>query len=263
MRCILAYLPALASRCHPCTATAKGPNTVRIEFETQTSLEANSSLIIRTLTPHHYYHLARFDETSHPGLFSGSLGRKTATVRWNQTLELYLLNHTQALQLHTLTLNVTNPRKQAPPTLYIRSQGYMSSSSEILLDSGEAGNLQHPATKVLAVTGFLDANAFQSTSTARRWNLLTFRFKVTVPLLPGERITIGGLKGAFRAQGAIRVQDASFNQSCGAMSSCHTFFSSAPSGSPGSGLWGSEMLTLHVLKPLVAFAVYSIAFNGT
>jgi len=46
------------------------------------------------------------------------------------------------------------------------------------------------------------------------------------------------------------------------MSSCHTFFSSAPAGSPGTGLWGAEMLTLYVVKPLSAFTKYSIAFNG-
>jgi len=85
---------------------------VRIEFETQSSLEANSSLIISTVAPHRYYHLAYFLEASHPALFSGSKARKTATVKWNQTLQLFVLNHTEATARHWLTLNVTNPKKQ-------------------------------------------------------------------------------------------------------------------------------------------------------
>ena len=175
------------------------------------------------------------------------------------SLHLYVRNNMRPSHVYIITLLVRNPNKQPAPQLYIHSEGYLSSSRITAFDSGEG------STKVLAVAGISGGKSTQATSIARRTNLLTITFNVTVPFVAGETITIGGLKGAVRPQGSLRLEDASYDTRCGAMSSCHTFFSSMPGGTQGTAMWSNmpeEMMVLYVVQPLLVFVSYTFAFNG-
>jgi hypothetical protein len=239
-----------------CSATAGALSQVHIHMELQSSLTMNTSVIITSPSEHYFYNQATLAEGSDP-VFSTTRGKATSDGTWNFSLELYVLNHTIASRLYTVILQVQNPPfKQTAPTFKIQTSGLLSTSSLTVLDSGVG------STKVLAVAG-VSAQISQSTPIARRNNKLTLGLEFTVPFRVGERVTIEALKGAFRQSGGISLQDESFNNSCGAFASCHTFFSSQPNGEQGFGMWLHEAMILYVVKPLEVFVRYQFSFNVT
>jgi hypothetical protein len=222
----------------------------------QSSLTMNTSVIITSSSEHYFYNQATLAEGSDP-VFSTTRGKATSDGTWNSSLQLYVLNHTIASRLYTIILQMQNPLfKQTAPSFKIQTSGLISTSSLTALDSGVG------STKVLAVAGVW-AQVSQSTPIARRNNKLTLCLEFTVPFRVGERITIGALKGAFRQSAAISLQDESFNNSCGAFASCHTFFSGQPNGEQGFGMWLHETMILYVVKPLEVFVRYQLSFNVT
>ena len=171
----------LHARAFQTSATAREPNTIHIEVETQSSLMVNSSITFTSDADHLYYGTAEFLPGGDAALFSGAQGHATTHVAWNRSLLLYLLNYTEGTRRYTLRLNVTNPGRQSPPGLTVRHNGTISNSNASTpVDSGVG------STKVLAVAGFHSGSASQTNSIAGQLNTLTLVFQVTVPFLVGE-----------------------------------------------------------------------------